>query len=210
LGEEKLILIGHSFGAFLALLYAAEFSEHIQALVLIAPANLIELPQKEGGLFEEIRQNLPASMQKEYQAYLDRYLDFGSLFDQNEQKLKTLNAQLTTFYAAAAQEKGDAPNAWYNIDNGGWMVQAAYLSMGKSHDYRPAIQKIDAPVLVIHGNDDLQPKDVSREFEKILPNASFVSIDNANHFVFNEPTRMFTDTVRQFLLPFQQQPSSNP
>ena len=41
LGDERIILIGHSFGGFLASLYAAEFPEHVQALILVAPAEML-------------------------------------------------------------------------------------------------------------------------------------------------------------------------
>jgi len=40
LGDDKLILIGYSWGGFLASLYAAEFPEHVEALILVAPAIL--------------------------------------------------------------------------------------------------------------------------------------------------------------------------
>jgi proline iminopeptidase len=36
LGGDKLVLIGHSFGGFLASPYAAEFPQHVKALVLVA------------------------------------------------------------------------------------------------------------------------------------------------------------------------------
>jgi proline iminopeptidase len=36
LGEERLVVVGHSFGALIATLYAAEFPEHVSALVLEA------------------------------------------------------------------------------------------------------------------------------------------------------------------------------
>jgi len=48
LGQEQLILIGHSFGGFIASLYAAEFPEHVDKLILLAPADVMKMPQKEG------------------------------------------------------------------------------------------------------------------------------------------------------------------
>ncbi len=44
LGDDKLILIGHSWGGFLASLYAAEIPEHVEALILISPANTLVMP----------------------------------------------------------------------------------------------------------------------------------------------------------------------
>jgi len=59
LDEEKLILIGHSFGAFLASLYTAELSERVGAMVLIAPADVLVMPQKGADLFEAVRRAPP-------------------------------------------------------------------------------------------------------------------------------------------------------
>jgi proline iminopeptidase len=58
LGEEKLILIGHSVGGFLAALYAAEFPEHVTAMVLVAPADFLVSPSDGGGLFDEVNARL--------------------------------------------------------------------------------------------------------------------------------------------------------
>ena len=61
LGDDKLILIGHSWGGFLASLYAAEFPEHVEALILVSPANTLIMPQPdaESDLFAAVRAKLP-------------------------------------------------------------------------------------------------------------------------------------------------------
>ncbi len=60
LGDDKLILIGHSWGGFLASLYAAEFPEHVEALVLVSPANVLIMPQPDADsdLFASVRSGL--------------------------------------------------------------------------------------------------------------------------------------------------------
>ena len=44
LKEDKLLLIGHSFGGFIAALYGAEFPEQIEKLILVAPAGMLTPP----------------------------------------------------------------------------------------------------------------------------------------------------------------------
>jgi proline iminopeptidase len=202
LGEKRVILIGHSFGAFIASLYAAEFPDRVAAMILIAPADVLIFPQKQGGLFEEIKTRLPQSMMSDYEAYLKRYFDFNDIFSKDEASLAALNAELIRYYQAAVESKEYRLPLDNLQNNGGWMVQAMYFSMGLEHDYTPALRQVTAPVLVIHGSDDLQSETASRTYAEVFPQSTFKSIAKADHFVFNEPTGVFSKTVTEFLLPF--------
>jgi len=194
LGEEKLVIIGHSFGGFLASLYAAEFPERVEALILVAPADVLVMPQKDGGLFEEVRKRLPADTQEDYAAYLEEYLDFRNIFSKSEADLAALNEGFGKYYRAVF----DIPTLEQGR-SGGWMVWAMYLSMGTRHDYRDALKDVETPVLVIHGADDLQSEETSRIYVDALPNARFHVIEDATHFPFYEQSGEFAMVTGEFL-----------
>ena len=200
LGREKLTLMGHSFGAFLAAMYAAEFPERVEALVLVAPAGVLVLPDEGDGLFETIRQRLPADRRAEYDQFLGEYLDFGSVFARSEAELAGMNRRLGAYFLAGAGGPGEADMP---DDNGGWMVQALYFSMGKRHDYRPALKQVQAPALVIHGEGDLAPERVSRMYAECLPNSRLHVLKGersaAGHFPFSTQPEAFAKVVGEFL-----------
>jgi len=200
LGEDRLILIGHSFGGFLASLYAAEFPEHVAALVLVAPADVLVMPPPDGGLYEQVRLLLPQELQAEYSAYLKDYFNYGQIFSKSEADLAAMNAAFIPYYAAALAYQGlnipaeDNPTAV-----GGWMVQGIYFSIGQKHDYRPALKGVTAPVLVIHGDRDLQSETASQAYASAFPNAQFQVIPNAGHFSFSDQPQAFARVVGEFL-----------
>ena len=194
LGEEKLILIGHSFGGFLAALYAAEFPEHVEALILIAPADVLVMPQTDGGLFEIVRARLSSAKQADYEAYLKRYLDFQNIFQNSESDLVALNDEFAQYYSAVAPVPSLPAGK-----TGGWMVQALYFSMGQRHDYRRPLRAVNAPVLVIHGAGDLQPEKASRLYVEAFPNARLAIVEGATHFPYAEQPQQFAQIVGDFL-----------
>jgi proline iminopeptidase len=196
LGEERLVLIGHSWGGLLASLYAAEFPEHVAGLILIAPASMLVLPPPEGGsdLFESVRARLPEDQQAAFEAYMDEYMEFGGLFAKSEQDLIDLNARFGAFYAQVVDTIPIAQGR-----PGGWMVWAQYVSMGQRHDYRRALAAVSAPVLVLHGADDLQSEAASRLYAEAFPRSEFVVIEDAGHFMFEEQPETFSAVVEDFL-----------
>lgn len=199
LGEERLMIVGHSFGALLASLYAAEFPEHTAGLLLIAPADLLVMPPPGGGLFAEMEKLLPQAMQADYKAFIADYLDFRRLFERTEAQTAALNGRFAQFYIEAARTSGHSIRVDPEVEGGGFMVQAQYLSMGQRHDYRPVLGKVTAPVLIIHGGKDMQSESVSRGYAKAFAHARVEVIESAGHMSFEEAPGRFAEIAGPFL-----------
>ena len=198
LGDDKLILIGHSWGGFLVSLYAAEFSEHVEALILISPANTLVMPQPDADndLFASVRAKLPADQQLEFDRFMKEYMNFHSLFQKSEADLVAMNQQFGKYYVQVTELPAQMPPQG---KPGGWMVWAGYISMGQHHDYRAALHNVTAPVLVVHGAQDLQSETATRMYTVAFPNAQIALIENAGHFSFEERPDDFARIVKEFL-----------
>ena len=203
LREDKLLLIGHSFGGFVASLYAAEFPGMVEKLILVAPAGMLTPPQKGNDIFEIVRNKIPEDEQSEYNRLVKEYFNFGSIFQKTENELVDLHTQIGNYLV-----KGMG----YDISDldtppkpGGWSSFAVYFSIGKSPDYRHAVSHILAPTLILLGKDDDISLNGSKVYAEHIPNAKFVSIDCddsasiSGHFVFDDCPEVFADVVGDFL-----------
>jgi proline iminopeptidase len=197
LGEERLTIVGHSFGALMAAAYAAEFPDRVAALVAIAPASLVVMPNPEGDLFGTIAARLPPPERAAFDAWRGRLFDFSGHLDRTDSELAELQAGMMPFYAKAA---GLAPSVLSErASPGGFMSIAAYLSLGRSHDWRPVFARIRAPTLVVHGERDLQPLAATESFARAIPGSELVTVPGAGHFVFDEAPAELASLLRRFL-----------
>ena len=202
LGPDKLILVGHSFGGFIASLYAAEFPDHVAALILVAPADMLVFPPQDssGGLFDAIRRKLPEDKQAEYAKFLAEYMNFSGVFAKTDRELAANNYKLAEFYRMAEEADGRPPVSQPALEDcGGWMVMAIYFTLGMSYDLRDPVREVEAPVLILHGDRDLVRPEVSRGYADVFPNARVEMITGAGHMIFNDRPDEFADAVRSFL-----------
>ena len=61
IGEEKLILIGCSFGGFLSRLHAVEFPDRVEGMILVSTADVLVMRQERRGSYEQVQALLPGS-----------------------------------------------------------------------------------------------------------------------------------------------------
>lgn len=201
LDQEKITLIGHSYGGFIATLYAAEFPQHVNRLILIAPAGVLTHPDSDRNLFDRAREKLSLKERQVYDKLIDEYFDFGNIFSKSDSELSKLHLKVGGFLLQAMQHNS-ADLTGHSC--GGWAVFAMYFSCGKAQDYRPALTRITAPTLILVGKDDELAIPGSKTYQAI-PNSKFAFLkgsDNqqsAGHFLYDDESGEFGNIIEAFL-----------
>ena len=202
LGQDKITIVGHSFGGFIATLYAAEFPERVDKLILVAPAGVLTPPDKERNLFDLARAKLDEKDRVEFDKVMDEYFDFGGIFSKSDTELADVHHRTGAFLLKAMgygpSEIATGPPC------GGWSVFAIYFSCGTAQDFRPALALIKAPTLIVHGEDDTMCLAGARTYESI-DGSKFTVIKRedagrrAGHFVYDDCPAEFASVVGRFL-----------
>ncbi|QRK07202.1 alpha/beta hydrolase [Archangium violaceum] len=199
LGRERLTLVGHSFGALVAALYAAEWPERVEALVLVAPAPLVTMPAGDGDLFTQVRARLDAEGQRALEVWMEHTFDLPARLKDDEARLAEHFAGFGPLYAQAMRRERPGARPPGSGAPGGFLSLGLYLSLGRHHDWSDWLRRVRAPTLVIHGAEDLQPRSATARVVQALPHARLVELAGSGHFPFEEQPGAFAATLRAFL-----------
>ena len=213
LNAEKLDLVGHSFGGFVATMYAAEFPERVRSLTLLVPAAVFVLPSindddgtKTEDLFQIVQNKLEEIGNQQYiddyKAFMKKYLDFGSLPNETEETLAMRQNEFAVHYFRAAKEEAPKLDPSFT---GGMACYATFLSMGIEHNYIPACKErlttSSFPVSIVHGSKDMIPVSTTRKYIQLFPkdNVQFYVIEDGDHSLFDhkESINIVNETMKR-------------
>ena len=185
LGLGPVSLVGHSMGGFTGADLALQHPERVERLVLISAA---------GVSHNEVEPRLNAAMLTLIQAARPR----GS---QQRHVIKRPNLRHAAFAMLARHPLRIAPDLLYEqlIRFPGRGLLDAFTAI-TSYDFRGRLKDIACPTLIIHGRcDAIVPVADATEYEREIPNARKLLLDDTGHCPTLERPRWLNEELERFL-----------
>lgn len=187
LGLERPIVLAHSFGSVLAILFALQHPESLSGLIILGGA-----PTR--GFMAGYRQAVATELPAEVQRRLAE-IQAGEIDDDAMRERFRLALPLY-FHRALSDEERDSLLA--GLDFSGSVNRAVAAGLER-YDLSEALPHVRAPSLVIYGASDrvVQPA-YQLEFRGRLLTARFVEFQESGHFPFLEEPEPFARVVHYF------------
>jgi proline iminopeptidase len=201
LGVPRIALIGHSFGATVALEYAAKYTERVSRLVYVD--GLWDAPGQCRFRRERLIREYPALRERVLADTLaadgtrrgDCELEFRVLAGPEREAFNDRGL----FRDSAARMRHDSINRASGLRNTGEMSRALFRAGLLSYRFAHAA-RLTMPVRVIVGRFDGQGgMEPQRELARLLPDARFVELAESGHFPYLDEPERFAREVIAFL-----------
>lgn len=197
-GLQRVTLLGHSWGAGVAALYALRYPDRIGRLLIVDGIPL--RAEALGQAFQELAARRDSATRQQMARWMELrranpgdvaacrayyVLWFGPFFVDHT----ALSRSRGDFCAGTPESRR---NKILSVDR---FVAA---SLG-SWDWRPALRRVNAPTLIIHGTADPLPVASAREWAAALPDARLVLLQGIGHFPYLETPDAFFTAVDTYL-----------
>ena len=193
LGYEKIGIIGHSAGGFVALHYALRHQEHLKYLILLdtSPAfdhmeEMMEIIQKRNPTTEIIATlNAPAaSSEKEFK---DQFKIIQPLYFSN------YNNEVENLINKVIENMIMVPEVNLRSDE-----------LIETYNVKPQLKNIKIPTLILVGKDDfICPPSQAQFMHNNIPNSELYIFEKSGHYVFYEETDHFYRVIRNWFKKFK-------
>lgn len=181
--DEKPILIGHSWGANLALLYAAQYSSKIEKVVCLGTASLSE---EIGDLFSERFSERLTELDKTKLENINRRLEDAKSSSRINEIMNERLAITSPLYHFERETEEKLPKCKWEFDSFQDSIDSLWDFIEEG-GIPGELAKITCPVLVFHGDKDVFPPTETFEFlETNISNIKTFLIEKSGHFPWLE------------------------
>ena len=208
IGAEKVILIGHSWGAILAVLFAAENQTKIDKIIFTCPGPIypfrnellsVKAPDSlhlQAPVFTNAQGNKKANnIRTKAMAFFATRFGWKIAGDKEADEFETYLE-----YEVNKSTVRDTSNIAPPTPGGGFYAAImTFKSLLRVKDPRPLLQHSSIPVLVMKAQYDNQHWGFTNEYMELFPNHKLALIPNAGHAVSVEQPELYLKTIRDFL-----------
>jgi proline iminopeptidase len=193
LRQERLFLVGHSWGGMLAMAYAAAHPDRVDRMILIGPGGpTLEFAQ---WFNDNIRMRLrPEDIAAE------RYWDDAPRrgVDVDKAALESIRAITPGYFFD--REKGLAFRSM--LTDGTITVRVnelLFADMAKGYDSRPGLARLNRPVLIVQGHQDPVGDKTAEDIHKAITSSMLKYINQCGHMPWIEQPDQFRRILAEFL-----------
>ncbi|MEP6590236.1 MAG: alpha/beta hydrolase [Gemmatimonadota bacterium] len=188
-GLEQLSLLGYSWGALLAMLYTVTYPARVASLALVSPAPAARSERAEYEAALTARGSTPA-LQAERATLQASGLRSSDLPAYNQ---RLFELAVSGYFHDPARARELTP---FRVT--GRTQQEVWNSLGENFDLRPALQQLDLPALVVHGDDDPIPLATAAATAAAL-RAPLAVLPACGHVPYVEAPEAFVAALDPFL-----------
>jgi proline iminopeptidase len=193
LKQERLLLVGHSWGGMLAMAYAAAHPDRVDRMILIGPGGpTLEFVQ---WFNDNIRMRLrPEDLEAE------RYWDDAPKrgVDVDKAALESIRAITPGYFFDRA--KGIAFRSMLTDGTITARVnELLFADMAKGYDSRPGLARLDRPVLIVQGHQDPVGDKTAEDIHRALNASVLKYINQCGHMPWVEQPEQFRSILAEFL-----------
>ncbi|MEY9839130.1 alpha/beta fold hydrolase [Streptacidiphilus sp. EB103A] len=194
-GLERMVLLGHSYGSQLALQYTLDHPERVSGLVYVSGTGM----DSRDTWRSTYQQNLRANLGK----HLERWETLGSGERTAAEEREWCVLQWSADYSdreRALEEAEAAATPWFGVNfECNATVNADVKRVSGTPELRAACERLDVPVLIVHGAEDIRPDWALDSLEQALPRVSRTLLTGAGHLPWVEQPNGFRSVVGDFL-----------
>ncbi|HOW86338.1 MAG TPA: alpha/beta fold hydrolase [Candidatus Aminicenantes bacterium] len=202
LGCERWVVLGYSYGGFLAQLYTVLHPERVAGLVLLGASTGLHVddgPSREGDFISEAEESRMAALRRE----LDAYAQANALPREQRVALSIYNNFLNGDWKRQHFYR-PSPDRLAQMARYEWVNDQSFNSlMGQSEsrwDFAGAFAGNPIPTLILEGRWDLTWGEKKKDSLKgNHPNSRLAVFDKAAHGIYDEDPEAFFRTLKDFL-----------
>jgi proline iminopeptidase len=193
LGLNKIILIGHSWGARLSMEYAIKYSMNLDKLILLSPSGTMDF-------MNQYLENIQKKTDEESRIKI-KEIEKSDSFKNRE--LKTIenyyNISIKPFFYVKNKSKLLDLTMLEKTAKNQSIVAELLIKEIMPKNILNDLKGISCPALIIHGESDPLPIEVPQEVHKNIPNSKMIVLEKTGHFMFAETPEQTITAIREFL-----------